>query len=53
MNEPKLRGGLHPGANQRNQLTGNKQLKIPVLQCAKALGHVPDLLPHTKCEQAL
>src|ERR1700734_2355662 len=45
IDEPKLCGGLHPGANQRNQLTGNKQLEIPVLQCAKALRHEWTALP--------
>jgi len=34
-----LRGGLHPSANQRDELPADKQLKIAVLQGAKARGH--------------
>jgi hypothetical protein len=30
---------LHPGTNKRNELTADEELKIAVLQGAKARGH--------------
>src|SRR5260370_24218302 len=37
--QPKLRGGLHPRADERNELAPDEQLKVPMLQGAEARGH--------------
>ena len=39
VHQPKLRGSLHPRANQRNELSRDEQLKVAVLHGAKARGH--------------
>jgi hypothetical protein len=38
INQPKLRHVLHPGADERYELSRNEELKIAVLHRAKARG---------------
>src|ERR1700676_1355024 len=45
INQPELRGRLHPRANQRNQLSYKEKLKVAMLQSAKARGHEREIPP--------
>jgi hypothetical protein len=40
IDQPLLRGVLHPRADQRNQLSDGKKLKVAVLECAEPCGQV-------------
>ncbi len=40
IDEPLLRRGLHPRADQRNHLPGDEELKVPVLEGAEPRGQV-------------
>ena len=43
VDQPELRGGLHPRANEGNELPRNEELKISVLQGAEARGQERDV----------
>src|ERR1700756_308746 len=45
IDQPELRGRLHPRAYQRNKLSHEEQLKIAVLQSAKAREHEREFPP--------
>ena len=35
VDQPRLRHGLHPGADQRDELAAEEELEVPVFQCAQ------------------